>query len=111
MICDVLGLNTLNNDAQGYKGDLIIRFQELLIARDSYWKMAGEQMGLGKPWEPDNNNPDIDLYVIINIDNRAEKATYGYGFPQCVLAFPTKEIRDAFLENFKELIKGCISLL
>lgn len=109
--CDVLGLNTLDNDAQGYKGDLIIRFQELLIARDSYWKIAGEQMGLGKPWKPDYNNPDIDLYVIISIYNRAEKATYGYGFPQCVLAFPTKEIRDDFLENFKELIKECISLL
>ena len=39
----------MDNDAQGYKADLIIRFQELIIARDAYWKIAGEQMGLGKP--------------------------------------------------------------
>lgn len=28
--CEVLGLNTMTNDAQGYKEDLIIRFQELI---------------------------------------------------------------------------------
>ena len=110
--CDVLGLSTMDNDAKGYKGDLIIRFQELLIARDAYWKIAGEQMGLGKSWEPDyNKNPDIDLYVIITIYNRVEKATYGYGFQQCILTFPTEEMRDAFFENFKDLIKECMRLL
>lgn len=92
--------------------DALEALYKLLICRDAYWKIAGEQMGLGKPWEPDyNKNPDIDLYVIINIYNRVEKATYGYGFQQCILTFPTEEMRDAFFENFKELIKECISLL
>ena len=102
----------INRDTHPYikhLDNLMESFYKLLICRDAYWKMAGEQMGLGKPWEPDNNNPDIDLYVIINIYNRAEKATYG--FQQCVLAFPTKEMRDAFYENFKELINECKSLL
>ena len=54
--CEVLALNTMDNDAQGYKAYLIISFQELIIARNAYWKIAGEQMGLDKPWEPDWDN-------------------------------------------------------
>ena len=83
----------------------------LLICRDAYWKIAGEEMGLGKPWQPDYTNPDIDLYVIINIYNRLEKAKYGYGFQQCILTFPTEEMRDAFYENFKDLIEQGKELL
>lgn len=122
--CEVLGIDVSRTieheecpfykDVTCYENNLLSSLadlRKLLICRDAYWKIAGEQMGLGKPWEPDNNNPDIDLYVIINIYNRAEKATYGYGFQQCVFAFPTKEMRDAFLENFKELIEGCMCLL
>lgn len=26
---------------------------KLLICRNAYWKIIGEQMGLGKPWKPD----------------------------------------------------------
>lgn len=95
----------------GYKGSLLSFFQQLLICRDAYWLLAGEQMGLGKPWEPYWTNPDIDLYVIINIYNRVEKAKYGYGFQQCILTFPTEEMRDAFFDNFKELIEICKELL
>ncbi len=109
--CDVLGLNTMANDAQGYKEDLIIRFQELIIARDAYWKIAGDELGLGKPWKPDYTNPDIDLYVIINVHNNIEKAKYGYGFESCVLSFPTAEMRDAFCDNFKKEIEQCKELL
>ena len=76
----------------------------LLICCRAYWKIAGEQMGLGKPWEPDYKNPDIDLYVIINSYNQVDKAKHGYGFPRHVFSFPTEEMRDAFYENFKELI-------
>lgn len=95
----------------GYMGTLLSVFQKLLICRDAYWKLYGEEMGLGKPWEPDYKNPDIDFYVIINIYNRAEKAKYGYGFQQCIFTFPTEEMRDAFKENFKGLIEECKELL
>lgn len=81
------------------------------MCRDAYWKIAGDEMGLGKPWEPDYTNPDIDLYVIINIYNRLEKAKYGYGFQQCILTFPTAEIRDTFFENFKGLIETCKEMI
>lgn len=90
---------------------IIGEFTKLINARNAYWKLYGEEMGLGKPWEPDYTNPDIDLYVIINIYNRAEKAKYGYGFEQCILTFPTAEMRDVFYENFKAEIEICKELL
>ena len=106
--CDVLSLNTMDNDAQGYKADLIIRFQELIIARDAYWKIAGEQMGLGKPWKPDWNNVS-DKHCIYFVSGEiwlTECQTR-----QCTLAFPTKEMRDVFYNNFKDLIEKCKELL
>ena len=90
---------------------IIGEFTRLINARNAYWKIAGDEMGLGKSWEPDYKNPDIDLYVIINIYNQVEKAKYGYGFQQCVFTFPTAEMRDAFYENFKDLIEQCKELL
>lgn len=107
--CDVLGLSTMDNDAQGYKVDLIICFQELLIARDAYWKIAGEEMGLDKPWEPDWNNSSQFKDVIICRSNNIIK--YAYAALNTILAFPTEEMRDAFYENFKDLIEECKEFL
>lgn len=84
---------------------------KLLICRDAYWKIAGDELELGKPWEPDYKNPDIDLYVIINSYNRVEKAKYGYGFPHCTFTFPTEEMRDDFKKNFDPDIEICKELL
>lgn len=58
---------------------------ELKICRDAYWKIAGEQMGLGRPWEP--------------------------MFLKPFLNFPTKEMRDTFFKNFKDLIEKCKTFL
>ena len=106
--CDVLGLNTMDNDAQGYKANLIIRFQELIIARNAYWKIAGEQMGLGKPWEPDWKD-DNDKYFICYLKDELWLSN----IRECnrFLVFPTKEMRDEFYNNFKELIEECKELL
>lgn len=106
--CDVLGINTMDNDAKGYKHFLVIQFQELLIARDAYWKIAGEQMGLGKPWEPDWNWREYK-FCIGTIYDEIEK--FHAGSQNCMLAFPTEEMRDAFYENFKDLIENCKELL
>ena len=46
-------LNNMGVTVQGYKWELIRAFQILIICRDAYWKIAGDEMGLGKPWEPD----------------------------------------------------------
>ena len=52
--------NTLwGEDATEYEEqteDLIDAFIKLKVCRDAYWKIAGEEMGLGKPWKPDWNN-------------------------------------------------------
>ena len=106
--CDVLGLNTMDNDAEGYKANLIISFQELLIARDANWKIAGEQMGLGKPWAPDRKRREHKFCIGIVYD---EIVQFHAGSQNCMLAFPTEELRDAFYDNFKDLIESCKELL
>lgn len=82
---------------------LLENLRKLLICRDAYWKIAGENMGLGKPWEPDWLNTEQDKFVLYTHDD----AICLNCFVLChnVLAFPTAEMRDAFLENFKELIE------
>lgn len=92
-----------------YKKDLIEKFQDLLYARDSYWKIAGEEMGLGKPWQPDwkdnyQRKWSINFYQgEINFTNTTNVHN--------VLVFPTEEMRDAFYENFKDLIESVKELL
>lgn len=110
--CDVLGIDTMDNDAQGYKADLIIRFQELFIARNAYWKIAGEELGLGKPWEPEFGKYiqySINFYLYKNsfLLYKGEHNSSDNRF----LVFPTEEMRDIFYENFKELIEQCKELL
>ena len=74
--------------------------------RDAYWKIAGDEMGLGKPWKPSGKE---DCFVI--------SRSYGEvilfeSVGDCELfEFPTEEMRDAFYENFKELIEQCKELL
>ena len=81
----------------------------LLICRDAYWKIAGEQMGLGKPWEPDWLNDEQDKYVLFTHNNAICSNRYVLGHN--ILAFPTPEMRDAFYDNFKDLIENCKELL
>ena len=95
--------------ATGYKSKLIESFARLLICRDAYWKIAGEEMGLGKPWNPDWENIESTKYVICGYREEIRKdISYYIHF---ILAFPTEEMRDAFYENFKELIEICKELL
>ena len=95
----------------GYKKYVLHILQMLLVCRDAYWQIAGQEMGLDDPWEPDYKNPDIDLYVIINSYNQVDKAKYGYGFPVRIFTFPTEKMREAFYENFKKEIEICKELL
>ena len=83
-------------------------FIRLKRCRDAYWKIAGEQMGLGKPWEP-NWKDDSDKYFICYLKDELWMSN----IRDCnrFLVFPTKEMRDAFCENFKNLIENCKELL
>lgn len=95
-------------DIDSYKRKLMAYFYRLILCRDAYWKIAGEQMGLGKPWEPDWNEATAK-YTIVVIENKLEKR---YALTQnYILAFPTIEMRDTFYENFKDLIENCKELL
>ena len=83
--------------------------RKLLICRDAYWKIAGEEMGLGKPWEPDWKDVDEKKWVISRYKGELD---FGFNIEPCrIIAFPTEEMRDAFYENFKDLIEECKELL
>jgi hypothetical protein len=84
---------------------LINNYYKLLICRDAYMKIAGQQMGLGKPWEPTMET----VYCISRNDN-VIKCSYRGGKSN-VLEFPTEEMCNIFYENFKDLIEECKELL
>ena len=114
--CAELNNYPLENGVDGYKFELLSTFQNLIICRDAYWKIAGEEMGLGKPWEPDWENSEERRYCIVNINgeiNLPEKILTKWilKVTNKILVFPTEEMRDAFYENFKELIEQCKELL
>lgn len=109
--CKVMGIDSTIHHTIGthfrYR-DTIEHFIKLLICRDAYWKLAGEELSLGKPWEPSDSDYITGRYCIfvnrgnIICDTPAQ---------DCILTFPTEEMRDTFYENFKETIKQCLILL
>lgn len=88
--------------------ELFNNLYEIIICRDAYWKIAGEEMGLSKPWKPDLENEE--LYCIQNYNKQITISRTNTAFNK-ILIFPTKEMRDAFYENFKDLVKSCKELL
>lgn len=109
--CNVLGVNP-SFDIRMLKDEesaLYFKFIDLVRCRNAYWKIAGEQMGLGKPWEPDWNIDSKSKYVILCRNNNITKDTLIC--LNCIFAFPTEEMRDTFYENFKEPIELCKELL
>lgn len=87
--------------------DLIDAFIRLKVCRDAYWKIAGEEMGLGKPWGPDDCKI---VYGICREGGKIFKRNEYFGATH-TFEFPIREMRDAFYENFKDLIKICKELL
>ena len=124
--CKVLGVNPYNyltirnvhcydgeEERTKYERDLLGKFDflwKLRICRDVYWKIAGEEMGLGKPWEPDYTNTSEKKFSIW-VDFGEIKLGGAFTTTQMVLSFPTAEMRDAFYENFKKEIESCKELL
>ena len=107
--CEIMGVKLSDCYIQGYKSPLLEDLQELLICRDTYWKIAGEEMGLGKPWKPDWEDEHQEKYIIGSWLGTIQALEEN--FVSHPLAFPTAEMRDAFYENFKELIESCKELL
>ena len=91
-----------------YKMGLILDFYKLIICRDAYWKIAGEELGLDKPWEPVWDESE-DLYTIHTFNGEIRLS--GTSHRNAILVFPTEEIRDTFDVNFENLIEKCKELL
>lgn len=90
--------------------NLINTFIRLKICRDAYWKIAGEELGLDGHWEPENPSRQY-VFVIENIEGKIQKNKILYMMLNRILVFPTEEMRDVFLNNFKDLIEVCKTLL
>lgn len=88
--------------------DLMDAFIRLKVCRDAYWKIAGEEMGLGRSWEP-NDSSGYCTYAILRHTGHIRKSS-PYANSK-LLEFPTKEMRDAFKENFDPDIEICKELL
>ena len=118
--CEVLGLKDLTNMHLSFMDKdvkiiastnyhiktliLLNCLTKLKICRDAYWKIAGIEIGLSKSWEPDWENLSTKHeYIVI------KKGCFSHS--SRVLVFPTTEMRDAFYENFKDLINECKELL
>jgi hypothetical protein len=110
----ILGLEgSIIEGCLGYEYKRLNTFQKLLMCRDAYWKIAGEEMCLDRPWKADFTQGSGIKYIILFANggviwNRQECETVT---GSRVLAFPTAEMRDAFYENFKDLIEQCKELL
>ena len=78
---------------------------ELLVCRDAYWKMAGD-------WSFKIGSDSQDVVYAITVYGSGIMKNFYYALNcNCVLVFPTEEMRDAFYENFEELIEKCKELL
>ena len=89
--------------------DAVDAFAKLIICRNAYWKIYGEENGLGKPWELDWRKVRYIIY------RNQDDIIRGYREEGCaehhILSFPTAEMRDAFYEAFKKEIEMCKKFL
>lgn len=89
--------------------ELMNTFRKLIDARNAYWTIYGEENGLGKPWEPDWREKRYVIY------RNQDDIIGGYreaGYVEHhIFEFPTKEMRDAFEENFSSDIEFCKEFL
>ena len=101
---------SLINGAEGRISLSIIgKFTKLINARNAYWRIAGQEMGLKKPWKPDWTNQESLKYCIAGVEGQIKTAERY--IVNTILAFPTAEMRNAFYENFKDLIEECKEFL
>lgn len=95
----------------GHKAKLLFNLEMLLICRDAYWKIAGEQMGLGKPWDSVYGCGEWGYWIGYDINANKIYCQDSRILLNHLLVFPTEEMRDAFYENFKDLIEQCKEFL
>lgn len=87
------------NDIPKGLGKPILALMQLLVCREVY----------RQDWKPDWTNANENKYCIANELNKI-KDVHAIFIPK-VLSFQSKEIRDKFLENFKDLIEEAKELI
>ena len=73
---------------------------QLLVCRNAWWKRLG--------WKPDWTDICTKHCIGYNKDVASKAVS---SFSNYILAFPTPEVRDQFLETFKDLIEEAKELL
>ena len=94
-----------------YGFSIFMTLQKLIICRDVYWKIAGEEMGLGKPWDSTYGCGEWGYWIGYSINENKIYLQDSRILVNHTLVFPTEEMRDAFYDNFKDLIECCKELL
>jgi hypothetical protein len=97
-------------DTHLYSG-ILETLYKLLICCTAYWKIAGDEMGLDKPWGPKYGCGKWGYWIGYDISANKTYCQDSRLLLNRVLVFPTKEMRDVFYENFKDLIEQCKELL
>lgn len=87
------------NDIPAGLGEPMLALMQLLVCREVY----------RQGWKPDWTNTNENKYCIINDSNKIETSINAS--ISRVLSFQSAEIRDQFLENFKDLIKEAKELI
>ena len=104
--CSKIAPMTWGGENFKHYNELLSSFYKLLVCRDAYWKLAGD-------WRPDYDS-GVDKFGICCYDGVIVKTNAVQHWERHynkVLDFPTTEMRDAFYENFKDLIEECKELL
>lgn len=100
--------NTLwGEDATEYEEqteDLIDAFIRLKVCRDAYWKIADN-------WKEERKEKSMHYVIQSTMLGEVVKVTLPNCIANYLLDFPTEEMRDAFYDNFKDLIERCKELL
>ena len=109
--CTILKAKCMATREEGYKGELLKQLQLLLICRDAYWHCYATENNMPWCWKPDWAMYSEPKHCIIYSDNEIKWQGKHFVTEAKVLAFPTSEMRDAFYENFKDLIEECKGLL
>ena len=82
-------------------GNPMLALCQLLICRNAWWKQLG--------WKPEWKDTDEHKFCIGVIKGQFD--TFTNEGTSRILAFPTPEVRDQFLDSFRDLIEEAKELL
>lgn len=103
---DIINIDNIISVGSSFKNALpkglgkpMLALMRLLVCREIY----------RQGWKPDWTNETENKYCIITYGNKIE--VINYNFIGKILSFQTEEVRNKFLENFKDLIEEAKELI